>query len=278
MPASRRSVEHLLAEVAALRSEAATLREELANAERSILTQRLFLPNGEGRRESSPVESLAPTREPRELSDCLEKLDELAPHAFPIWRELLDVNADTYLDFPIHSCSVEGHPMAEMFRCFLKPYLGGAVLDVGCGPQPVPYYLLDYPVERMAGVDPLPPAAPHPFVFVHGVAEFLPWEDQTFSVVVVGTSLDHVLLLDRALGEIRRVLKPDGHLVTWVSFIPGAARYDPYSPDVQKVDDYHLFHFDRPWFEDLLGVHFIAEEHFSFPHPEFSRFYSFLRR
>ncbi len=266
-------------ETGVLRNEIAVLRDGFATEKRSILRQRLVLAEHAVRRTPAPEKSLIPSNNGMEMSACFEKLAELAPRAFPIWRELLEVNAGAYLDFPIHSCSVEGHPMAELFRCFLKPYLrGGAVLDVGCGPQPVPHYLEDYPLELIAGIDPLLPPAPHPFVFVQGVAEFLPWEDQTFSLVVVGTSLDHVLLLDQTLTEFRRVLKRDGRLITWVSFIPGAARYDPDSPGIEKVDDYHLLHFDRPWFEELLGEYFGTEECVSFLQPEFSCFYCFRPR
>ncbi len=98
--------------------------------------------------------------------------------------------------------------MAELFGCFLAPLLHGTVLDIGCGPQPVPSYLANYPTESIAGLDPL--AAPHPFVFHHGVAEFLPWDDASFDLVITATSLDHVLLLDRSIDEFRRVLKPGG--------------------------------------------------------------------
>ena len=160
----------------------------------------------------------------------------------------------------------------------MKLYLRGAVLDVGCGPQPVPSYLDGYPPDRIAGIDPLPPTEGHPFSFVQTVAEFLPWDDKTFSVVVVATSLDHVLLPDRALAEFHRVLRDDGHLLVWVAHVPGAARYDPYRPDLDKIDDYHLFHFDRPWFEELLSERFTVEEAVSFSPPENSWFYSYRPR
>jgi ubiquinone/menaquinone biosynthesis C-methylase UbiE len=150
--------------------------------------------------------------------------------------------------------------MAETFRNFLRRHLRGTVLDIGCGPQPIPVYLENYPHELIAGVDPILPAQPHRFTFVQTVAEFLPWPDNTFDVIVIGTSLDHVFLLDRALVEMRRVLKPTGRLVVWTSFTPGAPRYDPYDPDAGKFDKYHLFHFDRTWFEETLGHYFKVEE------------------
>lgn len=209
---------------------------------------------------ADPPADVTPSDPAYSLAGCLARLRELAPAACAAWERLLAVNADAYAGFPVDSCSVRGHPLAEKFRGFLRPYLAGAVLDIGCGPQPVPEYLAGYPTARVAGLDPLP--APHPFVFVQGAAEFLPWADRTFDTVVVATSLDHVLLLDRALREIRRVLRPGGTFVTWVSFQPGAAAYDPYRPDVRPVDEYHLFHFDRPWFEAAVGADFAPVEMF----------------
>lgn len=212
---------------------------------------------------------------PLALDDAYAELERLAPAAFRAWRRLVDVNAEAYEGFPIDSCSVEHHPLGELFRCFLTPYLRGRVLDVGCGPQPVPWYLEGHPLGAVYGVDPLGDAADHPFVFFRGIAEFLPWADGQFDLVVVGTSLDHVLLLDRALSEIRRVLtKPGGRAALWVSFVPGSPRYDPYAERVEPIDAYHLFHFDRPWFEEAIAPLFSVEERFFFPAPQASAFYT----
>ena len=196
------------------------------------------------------------------LHACFEKLQALAPAAFAVWRRLLEVNAEAYEGFPVDSCSVVGHPLAEFFCEYLRSYLVGSVLDIGCGPQPVPRYLLEYPVERIAGIDPLGAPVPHPFVFVQGAAEFLPWPDGTFDTVVASTSLDHVLLPDRVMQEICRVLKPGGHFVTWVSFMAGAKPYDPYSTNVEAIDKFHLFHFDGPTFEALMSEYFVTRERY----------------
>lgn len=196
------------------------------------------------------------------FDDCLCKLRQLAPVACQHWERLLRENANAYCGFPIDSCSVSGHPVAEQFRLFLQLYLHGNVLDIGCGPQPVPCYLNNHPTHCIAGIDPLSSSTIHPFTFVQGVAEFLPWADKTFDLVVAATSLDHVLLLDKALSEIRRVLRPNGYFVTWVSFIPGSPEYDPYSSDITPVDCYHLFHFDRPWFEKIMSQYFTPVEFF----------------
>lgn len=210
-----------------------------------------------GRKNAAPCNvDLTPIDPDYSLERCFERLDAIAPRAYKIWKELLQVNADTYVDFPPHSCSVKGHGIAEFFSEYLEIYLEGTVLDIGCGPQPVPAYLASHPVELIAGLDPLAPPIPHPFAFAQGVAEYLPWKDDTFDVVVAATSLDHVLLLDQAYLEIQRVLKSNGYFVVWVGFVKGAVPYDPYSEDIDRIDDFHLFHFDRPFFYELHRKYF----------------------
>ncbi len=233
-------------------AETRALRHDLLQSRR-ILIEQLGQPAHSTQGVPEPDRSMT-------LSRSFERLQVLAPHAFAHWKRLLDVNASAYEGFPVDSCSVQGHPMAALFECFLRPYLKGRVLDIGCGPQHVPSYLSSVPTRQIAGVDPLAPATPHPFVFAQGVAEYLPWPDATFDVVTVATSLDHVLLLDRALKEMRRVLKPDGRLVLWMGFIRGSLRYDPYREDIEPVDPYHLFHFDEAWFMDVVANEFVVDE------------------
>jgi len=70
------------------------------------------------------------------------------------------------------------------------------------------------------------------------------------------TSLDHLLDLDRGIGEIHRVLAPNGELLTWVAHVPGAKEYDPAAISNAAIDEFHLFHFDRPWFEKWMSKRF----------------------
>lgn len=53
--------------------------------------------------------------------------------------------------------------------------------------------------------------------FQHGAAEAIPCKDESFDIVMMFKSLHHVptALMDRALDEIRRVLKPGG--MAWIS-------------------------------------------------------------
>ncbi len=213
----------------------------------------------------------------KDLQEYQSMLSSMAPMAYSQWMKLIEVNRKAYEGTPIHSCSVKGHLMADVFRDFIAFHLKGRVLDIGCGPQPVSWYLGDYPPHLISGIDPLmPEKEEHPFEFYQGVAEFLPWGDDEFDVVIVATSLDHVLLLDKVLREVHRVLKPGGRFLTWVYFVSGAKCYDPMSSDCAPVDQYHLFHFDKEWFEELMQHMFSVEEVFHLSVPAPSSFYSFV--
>jgi SAM-dependent methyltransferase len=239
-----------------LREEVAFLKKEIASLHELVVGQRLAL--GDLIRQTTQVGpvSLKPVVMDYSLDRCFQQLKKMAPVAFGHWHKLLDVNSSAYEGLPIDSCSVPGHPVGEKFRKFLRPYLAGTVLDIGCGPQAVPQYLTDHPANLIAGIDPLLPLDPHPFDFVQGTAEFLPWNHGTFDTVIASTSLDHILLLDRAMSEISRVLKPTGTFVVWVSFVPGAKEYNPYSTDIQPLDQFHLFHFDYSWFLTMMAEKF----------------------
>jgi ubiquinone/menaquinone biosynthesis C-methylase UbiE len=144
----------------------------------------------------------------------------------------------------------------------LRPYAHGSILDIGCGSQPTPWYLSDYPSAWISGIDPISTAADHPFCFVQGFGEFLPWADEQFEVVVSGTSLDHYYLLDYGLKSAYRVLRRGGHFVAWITEFAGAPPYNPYGAKMPgPYDAEHLYHVDRTWFLPLMSnVGFIPLE------------------
>jgi ubiquinone/menaquinone biosynthesis C-methylase UbiE len=53
----------------------------------------------------------------------------------------------------------------------------------------------------------------HPMEYVAAPAEAMPFEDASFDVVTSLNSLDHVDDLGRAISEIKRVVRPGGHVV-----------------------------------------------------------------
>jgi SAM-dependent methyltransferase len=200
----------------------------------------------------------------RSFDECLAALESSFPNAFKMWWQILETNRCAYEARPVNHCSVQDHEVARWFSYFMLPYMSGRLLDVGCGPQAIPSYLEDYPVELICGIDPIAPLQPHPFEYVQGVAEFLPWDDDIFDTVVAATSLDHVLSLDMTFEEILRVIRSNGVLLVWQSHVKNAQPYDPLLPYLEPVDQYHLFHFSEEWFTEVVERWFVIREKLCF--------------
>jgi SAM-dependent methyltransferase len=226
-----------------------------------------------------PVSISAPRSiNPLSLDEAIARLRELAPLSMDAYLACLQTGTDSYEGLPAESCSTERHPQAKLFGQFLKPYLARHVLDVGCGPQPVPSYLADWPVPLITGLDPISRAEDHPFRFVSGFGEFIPFADESFGTVVSGTTLDHYYLLDRGLAEAFRVLEPGGHFVAWITEFTGAPAYDPYSAPAKPFDDEHMYHIDRAWFMPMMEkVGFVEVETLCLPLPFRYLFMSFRK-
>ena len=143
--------------------------------------------------------------------------------------------------WPLHSCSVDGHTMAQRFGAFIRSrVLGGRVLDIGCGPQPVASYLADTECDYLAGIDPIDGA--HPFDFHQGYAEELPYEDGSFTAALFATSLGHVCDPARALAEAARVVRAGGWVLVWETLFP-----------TTEGDTLHPFHLTTESLTELLS-------------------------
>lgn len=87
----------------------------------------------------------------------------------------------------------------------------GRILDIGCGPGKFRHH---FGPERVTyvGLDPMTLPEVSDFAFVQGIAENLPFKENSFTDVVVLAAIDHFRDLDRFLSETRRVLEPTGRL------------------------------------------------------------------
>jgi SAM-dependent methyltransferase len=212
-----------------------------------------------GDRASAPERVAGPTGEPSR-DEVFRLLQSRYPKAYPLWERLFQNALDTYLQNPDENLSTNAHSMAPRFKDYVTRFAFGRVLDIGCGPLALPCYLADLDPAKIAGIDPLAPLAEHPFVFRHGVAEAIPWADATFETLIAATSLDHVVSIRAALSEFRRILGNGGRFITWVGFLPGGRPFDPERENPTSVDDYHLFHFDEGWMEEMFGEYFALED------------------
>ncbi len=83
-------------------------------------------------------------------------------------------------------------------------HLNWKILDVGCGP-----YFADFP-GTVIGIDParkLLEIAKKKIPVVQGIAEQLPFKDNTFMAVVSVTAVQNFDEIERGLNEIKRVAK-----------------------------------------------------------------------
>lgn len=129
------------------------------------------------------------------------------------WEQLQANGAHAYETDPPANLSVGEREDAAAFRAFAQ--LEGTVLDVGCGPQTLPSYA-DGLADQLVGLDPLVGHQPREFAFVKGIAEYLPFADESFDRVLFATSIDHVLSPALTLTEARRVTRRGGAVVVWL--------------------------------------------------------------
>ncbi|PIN13762.1 putative methyltransferase [Handroanthus impetiginosus] len=100
------------------------------------------------------------------------------------------------------------------------------ILEIGIGTGPNLKYYADYPGVNVCGVDPIRKMekyaraaaenaglSPSNFEFMQAVAEALPLDDASVDAVVGTLVLCSVKDVDRALQEVKRVLKPGGFYV-----------------------------------------------------------------
>jgi SAM-dependent methyltransferase len=143
---------------------------------------------------------------------------------------------------------------------------GQRVLDVGCGPFP---NLLAFDDAERHGLDPLVDryrAAGYPLdewtcqglTYHQARAERMPFPDDHFDVVVSVNAIDHVDDFGAVAAEIRRVLRPGGHLRLQVNYHPPTVtepvhidddimrRHFGWAGELQKVrDEPHPFEEDE---------------------------------
>jgi SAM-dependent methyltransferase len=290
-----RNQEKVDRDVASLRDEVGSLRDEMRQALTQLgdegrrlsdqtataLFQRALAQSAAARRavdENSMYREnprYAPAQ-PKPFEQYLKDLEALDPRNFPVWSRLFENGLRSYREEREASCSLWGNAFAEAFRSFVMLTGRGRLLDIGSGPYGLPMYLQGYPANMVSGIEPLDPVEPPDFELVKGFCEFLPWPDGAFDTVVSGTSLDHVLSLEKALSEIDRVLAPGGKFVLWIASVPGAKEYKPKEGNLDAIDEFHMFHFNEDWLEPMLKRLFSLQDRLSFKTPSFDHiFYSF---
>lgn len=90
-----------------------------------------------------------------------------------------------------------------------------SLIDIGCGSG----YLLDqirqkHPSISLSGFDIKEPSGKEFFHYVQGNIERLPFEDNSFDVVVCCHTIEHLLKLENCIAELERITKKQLFIVT----------------------------------------------------------------
>jgi ubiquinone/menaquinone biosynthesis C-methylase UbiE len=182
------------------------------------------------------------------------------------WREKL-LLFDTFDRRNFAKEELEGTRLKRSFFAFVRPE--GRVLDLGCGTGFNQRFLSNG--QTYVGIDPLrlKGAKQYNFPFLLGMAEYLPFRDNSFDSAVCIATLDHVGDPGMVVSESLRILRPGGVLgIMNKGEIEGGrfARYAVYLRlGLRKLrygniaglkrgllevitgaeDDFHMHHFDR---------------------------------
>lgn len=97
-------------------------------------------------------------------------------------------------------------------------YMHGKLLDFGCGSKP---YKALFTVSEYVGTDIEVSGHDHRHeaIDVYYDGKTLPFADESFDSVFSSEVFEHVFNLSQILGELRRVLKPGGHMLLTVPFV-----------------------------------------------------------
>jgi ubiquinone/menaquinone biosynthesis C-methylase UbiE len=130
----------------------------------------------------------------------------------------------SYIELAEGSLSFESRTDVQDFAKFIGRYIPQTntrlLIDIGCGTLPLPGYLyhnlqlIKETGTQVIGLDPIGNTQFEGFK-IHGCSEFIPLGDKSVGIVLLATSLDHVIDVDDTIKEIKRILSDDGYVIVW---------------------------------------------------------------
>jgi SAM-dependent methyltransferase len=125
-------------------------------------------------------------------------------------------------------------------------FLNKDVLEIGCGPSGI-IFQIDTAKSRI-GVEPMDLnnlIDAEDFwkktIVKKGVGEELPFEDNSFDIVISFNALDHAINPERVIQEAHRVLRDNGNFLLWIYTLREA--YRPLQRILNRLDPPHPHHF-----------------------------------
>ncbi|HIA37003.1 MAG TPA: class I SAM-dependent methyltransferase [Flavobacteriales bacterium] len=161
---------------------------------------------------------------------------------------------------PSKNVSYNARPDALLFGDFCKYH--GEVLDIGCGPHPVPSYIKFKRKEdvKYFGIDVLIGEQPKEHNFIQAMGEHLPFKDGLFDITISGTSILHYVDVKAGIREALRVTKKEGYLCIWLGVKSDEAPPPTESPEWYKSleipdgaeNPFHYKRYTEEYFEGLF--------------------------
>ncbi|HKG86983.1 MAG TPA: class I SAM-dependent methyltransferase [Nitrososphaeraceae archaeon] len=123
-------------------------------------------------------------------------------------------------------------------------FLNKDVLEIGCGPSGI-IFQIDTAKYRI-GIEPmdlcnLVDEDWKKTIVKKGVGEELPFEDNSFDIVISFNALDHAINPEGVIRETHRVLRDNGDFLLWIYTLRGP--YRPLQRILNRLDPPHPHHF-----------------------------------
>jgi SAM-dependent methyltransferase len=130
-------------------------------------------------------------------------------------------------------------------------FLNRDVLEIGCGPNGI-IFQIDTAKSRI-GIEPMDLCSLidddwKRNIVKKGVGEELPFEDNSFDVVISFNALDHVISPETVIRETHRVLRDDGNFLLWIYTLQ--EKYRLLQRILNRLDPPHPHHFT---FDEIIS-------------------------
>jgi ubiquinone/menaquinone biosynthesis C-methylase UbiE len=144
--------------------------------------------------------------------------------------------------------------LAHGFTLGYEFFAGKSVLEVGCGPAGIIFQL--HNTKSRAGLEPMDLKdliidGKRISIVKKGIGEEIPFENESFDVVLSFNALDHSVNPLKVIQEIQRVLRKNGDFLLWIYVLRN--HYKLLQGLLNKVDSPHPYHFTLSQISRLLG-------------------------
>ena len=125
-------------------------------------------------------------------------------------------------------------------------FAGKSVLEIGCGPNGI-IFQIDNAKSRV-GLEPLDlndltQEEWKKSIIKKGIGEEIPFDDDSFDVVLSFNALDHCFNPIKVVKEASRVLRKDGDLLIWLHIL--REKYHFLESLLNRLDSSHPYHFTQ---------------------------------